>query len=251
MGLRCLWCSAWFSTLCSALLPDPVVWGSFPCRRLPFRVSAFSDTVCLAYCCAGGLGWAATLLLCSQCFSCAGWLAGVRWVLLPVSGSSHGGCACSLGGSVVVPYGSPCLRALFLALSSPPAVLTLCGCCALFIAWFPLPWGGCASGLRCLRRQFAVESAVSAALRGWSSFSGLCWSFTCSCGGVVWSQVCGPSCCSGVLGSCGASVAPFCRLGLLRALPCRVFAWGFLWFRGPSSWCFLGLFTGVLSSRFR
>ena len=39
-------------------------------------------------------------------------------------------------------------------------------------------------------------------------------SFTCSCGGVVWSQVCGPSCCSCVLGSCGVSVAPLCCLGL-------------------------------------
>ena len=87
-------------------------------------------------------------------------------------------------------------------------------------------------------------------LRGWSSFS-LCLSFTCSCGGVVWSQVCGPSCCSRVLGYCGISVAPFCRLGLLRALPCWVFACGFLWFRGPSSWGFLGLFTGVLSSHFQ
>ena len=53
-----------------------------------------------------------------------------------------------------------------------------------------------------------------------------------------------------VLGSCGVSVAPFCRLGLLRALPCRVFAGRFLWFSGPSSWSFLGLFTGVLPSRF-
>ena len=69
--------------------------------------------------------------------------------------------------------------------------------------------------------------------------------------GVVWSHVCDPSCCYCVLGSCGVSVALFCRLGLLRALPCRVFACGFPWFRGPSSWCFLGLFTMVLSSRFR
>ena len=90
-----------------------------------------------------------------------------------------------------------------------------------------------------------------AALRGWSSFSGLCWSFTCSCGGVVWSQFCGPSCCSCVLGSCGVSVVPFCRLGILRTLPCRVLACGFLWFRGPSSWCFLELFTEVLSSCFQ
>ena len=80
-----------------------------PVARLPFWVSAFSDTVCLTYCCAGGVGWASTLPLCSQCFSCAGWLAGVRWLLRPVSGSSHGSCDCSLGGSVVVPYGSPCL----------------------------------------------------------------------------------------------------------------------------------------------
>ena len=39
-------------------------------------------------------------------------------------------------GCLMVPHPS---RALFLALSSPLAVLTLCGCCALFTAWFPLP----------------------------------------------------------------------------------------------------------------
>ena len=44
-----------------------------PAARLPFGASAFSDTVYLAYCCAGGVGWAATLPLCSRCFSCAGW----------------------------------------------------------------------------------------------------------------------------------------------------------------------------------
>ena len=53
-----------------------------------------------------------------------------------------------------------------------------------------------------------------------------------------------------MLGSCGVSVAPFCRLEILSTLPCRVFTCGFLWFRGPCSWCFLGLYTGVLSSRF-
>ena len=31
------------------------------------------------------------------CFSCTGWLAGVCWVLHPVSGSSRWGCVCSLG----------------------------------------------------------------------------------------------------------------------------------------------------------
>ena len=139
LGLRCLWCGAWFSTLCRALPPGPAVLRSLPSRRLPFGVSAFSDTVCLTYCCAGGVGWAATLPLCSQCFSCASWLAGVRWVLHPVSGSSHGGCDCSLGGSKGCLMAPRASGALLLVLSSPPAVLDLCGFCALSTAWFPLP----------------------------------------------------------------------------------------------------------------
>ena len=97
------------SNLCRALPPGPAVLRSLPCHRLPFGILAFSDAVCLAYCCAGGVGWAATLPLCSQCFSCTGWLAGVRWVLHPVSRSSHRGCDCSLGGIVMVPFGSPYL----------------------------------------------------------------------------------------------------------------------------------------------
>ena len=84
-------------------------WRCLPCRRLPLGVSALSDTVYLIYCCAGGVGWAATLPLCFQCFSCTGWLAGVRGFLHPVSGSSHRGCAWSLGASVVVPFGSTSL----------------------------------------------------------------------------------------------------------------------------------------------
>ena len=109
LGLRCLWCVAWFSTLCRALPPGPAVLRSLPCHRLAFGVSDFSDTVCLTYCCTGGVGWEVTLPLCYQCFSCTGWLAGVRWVLHPVSGSSHRGFDCSLGGSVVVPFGYTCL----------------------------------------------------------------------------------------------------------------------------------------------
>ena len=250
MGLWCLWCGDWFSTLCRALLPGPAVLGSFSCRWLPFGVSAFSDTVCLAYCCAGGLAWAATLPLCSQCFSCAGWLAGVRWVLHPVSVSSHGGCDCCLGGSGVVPYGFPCLSGLLLV-------------CHLLLRFSPSVGAVLCSllGFPCLR----VGALLACGVYGASSLRSLqprlpfvvgppsqvCLSFTCSCGGVVWSQVCGPSCCSCVLGSCGVSVAPFCCLGLLRVLPWRVFAWGFLWFRGPSSWSFHGLFTGVISSHFQ
>ena len=42
----------------------------------------------------------------------------------------------------------------------------------------------------------------------------VCLSFTCSGVGVVWSQVCGPTCSSCVLSFSGVSVAPFCRLSL-------------------------------------
>ena len=77
-------------------------WRCLPCRRLPLGVDAFSDAVCLTYCCAGGVGWAATLPFCYQCFSCAVWLAGVPWVLHPVSGGSHRGCDYSLDNNVVV-----------------------------------------------------------------------------------------------------------------------------------------------------
>ena len=37
-------------------------------------------------------------------------------------------------------------RAMLVVLSSPPAVLSLCGGCALFTVWFPLPSGGYTSG---------------------------------------------------------------------------------------------------------
>ena len=113
-------------------------------------------------------------------------------------------------------------------------------------------------------------------------------SFTCSCGGVVWSHVGGPSCCSYGLGSCGVSVPPscgvsvplFCSLGLWRTLSFWCFSPGFLplelvrtwvgrlWAPSsggtlltlswpvPTAWLsrllvFLGLFAGVLSSRFQ
>ena len=96
LGWRCLWCTTWFSTLCHALPPGPAV-----CAGCPWGFSDFSVTGCLTYCCPGGVGWATTLPLYFLCFSCAGWLAGVCWVLHPVSGSSHWGCVCSLGNSVI------------------------------------------------------------------------------------------------------------------------------------------------------
>ena len=72
--------------------------------------SAFSVTGCLTYCCSGGVGWAATLPLYYLCFSCGGWLAGVCWVLHPVSGSSLWGCVCSLGDSVIALLAFPYLK---------------------------------------------------------------------------------------------------------------------------------------------
>ena len=106
VGFAVSGCVAWFSTWCRALPPGPAVGAAYPACRLPLRVAAFSDTVCLTYCCAGGVGWEATLPLCCLCFSCTGWLAGVRWVLHPVSGCSHRGCDYSLDDSVVVLFDS-------------------------------------------------------------------------------------------------------------------------------------------------
>ena len=110
-----------------------------PCHRLPLGVSAFSDAVCLTYCCAGGVGWAATLLLCYQCFSCTGWLAGVRWVLHPVSGSSQRGCDCSLGDSVVVLFWLYLPLGLCLLFCHLPLRFSTSVGAVRFPACFPLP----------------------------------------------------------------------------------------------------------------
>ena len=44
------------------------------------------------------------------CFSCSGWLAGVRWVLHPVSGCSSWGGVYSLDDSAVTLLAFPYLR---------------------------------------------------------------------------------------------------------------------------------------------
>ena len=122
-----------------------------------------SAAVCLTCYCAGGFGWAATLPLCSQCFSCAGWPAGVRWVLHPVSGSSHWGCDCSLGDSVGVPYGSPSLSSFVfllchLLLQFSPSVGTVL--CSLLV--FP-----------CLRVGVLLACGVYGACSRWGLLSRL------------------------------------------------------------------------------
>ena len=67
-------------------------------------------------------------------------------------------------------------------LSSPPAVLSLGGCCALFSFWFPLLQGGCASGLWCLGHTLAVKFVQSRLPSVVGPPSAVCLSFTCSCG---------------------------------------------------------------------
>ena len=104
------------------------------------------------------------------------------WVLHPVSGSSRWGCVCSLGDSVLTLIAFPYLRVGEL-----------------------LAWG--VYGVSCCE-------VCSLGCPSWLVFLFMCLSFTCSWVGVVWSQVCGPTCSSCVLGSSEVSVAPFCRLSL-------------------------------------
>ena len=133
-------------------------------------------------------------------------------------------------------------------------------------------------------------SAVSAALRGWSSFCCVSLSSPALAGQVVWSQFFGPSCCSCGLSSHGVSAAAFCSLGLLShpllllflawvssfgvcsglgwkaavlswilpsfgrgspSLVLVVFAWLFQLFCCPGSLSFLNSLLGFLSSRFQ
>ena len=126
---------------------------SLPCRWLPLGVFCpFSATVCLTYCCAGGVSWSATLLFCYRCLSCTGWLAGVHWVLLPVSGGSHRACVCSVVDSIVVLLGSTCLWAFVCC-----SVVSTCGSGLL--------WRLCGSLLAfpCLRVGALLACGVSGA----------------------------------------------------------------------------------------
>ena len=120
--------------------------------------SAFSVTGCLPYWCSGGVGWAAALPLYYLCFSCAGWLAGICWILHPVSGSSLWGCVCSLGDSVIALLAFPYLRVgALLACSVCGVSCEVCslGCplwlvilfMSLFVLHLLLGWGGLVTGL--------------------------------------------------------------------------------------------------------
>ena len=129
-----------------------------PCRSLPLGVFCLfchqvPDLLLLWW---RGLGGNPSLIfLCS----CAGWLAGVCWVLHPVSGSSRWGCVCSLGDSVmsllVFPYlrvgallawgvyGVSCCEVCSLGCPSWLVLLLM----SLLVLHLLLGWGGLVTGL--------------------------------------------------------------------------------------------------------
>ena len=74
------------------------------------------------------------------CFSCAGWLAGVRWVLHPVSGSSHWVGALLACGV----YGVSC-EVCSLGCPSWLVLLVM----SLFVLHLLLSWGGLVCGPTC------------------------------------------------------------------------------------------------------
>ena len=106
LGWRCLCCVTWFSTMCRALPPGPAACAAYPAAG---SLGDFQVTGCLSFCFPGDVGWAQPFPS-FLCFSCSGWLTGVRWLLHPVSGCSSWGGACSLDDSVVTLLAFPYLR---------------------------------------------------------------------------------------------------------------------------------------------
>ena len=137
LGLRCLWCGAWFSSLCRALPPGPAVCAaSLPqvtLRGFCLFWHRLPDLLLRWWRRLGGnpsLVLSVLLLLRMAGGSSLGSAPCVREL--------HRGCVCSLGDSVVVPFLALLdSRALLVVMSSPPAVLDLCRGCALFTACFP------------------------------------------------------------------------------------------------------------------
>ena len=101
----CCWVGDVFGALlgslpCAMLFLRDLRFAQLTLHLVPLGFSDFSATGCLSFCYLGGVGWAVTLPFFFLCFSCSGWLAGVRWVLYPVSGYTSWGCVCSLSASV-------------------------------------------------------------------------------------------------------------------------------------------------------
>ena len=58
LGWRCLWCVAWFSTMCRALPPGPAACAAYPAAG---SLGDFQVTGCLSFCFPGDVGWASAL----------------------------------------------------------------------------------------------------------------------------------------------------------------------------------------------
>ena len=111
----CCWVGGVFgaslgSLPCAVLFLRDLQFAQLTLQRVPLGFSDFSVIGCLSFCYPGGVVWAATLLFFFLCFSCSGWLAGVRWVLHPMSGYTSWGCVCSLSASVFTLLAFPSLR---------------------------------------------------------------------------------------------------------------------------------------------
>ena len=111
----CCWVGGIFgaslgSLPCAVLFLRDLRFAQLTLQLVPLGFSDFSVTWCLSFCNPGGVGWAATLPFFFLCFSCSGWLAGVYWVLHPVSGYTSWGCVCPLSASVFTLLAFPSLR---------------------------------------------------------------------------------------------------------------------------------------------
>ena len=257
----CCWVGGVFSAPlgflpCAVLFLRGLRFAQLPLPQLTHGgFSAFSVTRCLTYWWRGLDGNPSLIFL---CFSCAGWLAGVCWVLHPVSGSSRWGCVCSLGDSVMTLLAFPYLRVGALlawgvygvsccevcSLGCPSWLVLLfmslvCPSPALWLGWFghrsvaPPAAPGCWAllGSR-LRRSVALASGRTLSLCFLARVF-LPWVFF-----RTW---------VGRLRSCLAS----CLLLGELTFPCPGFRLAVPAVDCPGSWCFLGIFPWVLSSRFQ
>ena len=142
---------------CAVLFLRGLQFAQLPCSRFPCGFSAFSVTGCLSFCFPGDVGWASALPFFFFCaFPAPAGLQGFA-----------GFCTLCLGAPVGV------VSALWATVSSPCLL-------SLSLGWVSF-WTAVSTASVC------CEVAVSAALRGSSSFSCLCLSFTCSWvgGGLV------------------------------------------------------------------
>ena len=156
---RCLCYVTWFSTMCSALPPGPAACAAYPAAGSlgNFRSPGVCPSASLVT-----VGWASALPF----FFCASAPIGLQGLA--------GFCTLCQGAPVGV------VSALWSTVSSP--------------CWLSLTLGWVSFWTAVSLVSVGCEVAVSTALRGSSTFSCLCLSFSFSGVVVAWSQVCDPSC---------------------------------------------------------